>query len=352
MAAEKETQLLCDDAITATKGSQDSALVHGLRNTLSWLIFIPCEIFLIPVQVFLVLWVAYKQIWVSKQLGISQTAIEVFNGRWTMDAFNMKTDPLVRKLGYALENTSVTALWWFLFPFWIKYKIGGGYSMYPVIPKPGYESYKDLITARTTYFDEMIERILPQVEQFVLLGAGYDCRPYDFCHRGVKVFEIDQEVVQKHKIKTLKLANIDHDGVKFLTVDFTKERMIDVLMQNGFDSTQKSLILMEGVTLYLSEKDVRDTMKQIRDNTACGSVFLCDFYGLSFVEFSNKGVSKEILKSTGELIEFGLRFNNNDWKETMQDFIKSEGLIPGQLSFMGYNNEDGPWHCVAESIIK
>ena len=39
-----------------------------------------------------VLWVAYKQIWRSRQLGLSQTAVEIVNGRWTGDVFGLRED--------------------------------------------------------------------------------------------------------------------------------------------------------------------------------------------------------------------------------------------------------------------
>merc|ERR1719376_13747 len=347
---EKETDLLLPPKYKE-KVLSNSSFIFGVRNLTSWIVFISLSLIWFPFQIILALWVAYKQIWISKRLGISQTAIEIFNGRWTMDAFEIKVDPIVRKLGYVLENSSVRALWWCLLPFWVKYKISGEYSMYPVIPSPGDEKFKDLVPARTLYFDQIIDRVLPQVDQFVLLGAGYDCRAYQYCHLGIKIFEIDQDVVQKHKLKMLRQAKIDYSKVNFLTVDFSKEKMIDVLKRNGFETHKKSLFLMEGVTLYLHENDVRNTMKQFRENTAPGSVFLADFYGTSFIKLQSSSANKTVLEATGELMNFGMNFEEN-WQETMEDFIQSEGLCPGHLSFMGSNHDDGPWCAIAESVNK
>ena len=51
---------------------------------LSYAIFIPLQIVFVPLAIIGLLLTAYKQIIVSKRLGVSQTAIEIINGRWTM----------------------------------------------------------------------------------------------------------------------------------------------------------------------------------------------------------------------------------------------------------------------------
>lgn len=32
--------------------------------------------------------------------------------------------------------------------------------------------------ARVTFFDDVVERSLPEIDQLVFLGAGFDTRPY------------------------------------------------------------------------------------------------------------------------------------------------------------------------------
>ena len=63
-------------------------------NILSWVIYIPLQILFLPIVILGALLVAYKQIVVSKKLGLSMTAIEVINGRWTMHIFGMREDEL------------------------------------------------------------------------------------------------------------------------------------------------------------------------------------------------------------------------------------------------------------------
>ena len=60
---------------------------------LSWLVYIPLQVLAFPFAIAGGLLVAYRQILVSRRLGVSQTAIEIFNGRWTLHIFGMRDDP-------------------------------------------------------------------------------------------------------------------------------------------------------------------------------------------------------------------------------------------------------------------
>ena len=105
---------------------------------LSWLVYIPLQIFFLPLSIVGVLLVAYRQMLVSNRLGVSQTAIEVFNGRWALHIFGLRHDPGAAKIGPVLPNTSTRGLWLTLFPLWLKAKIAGAPAIYPRRVKPGH----------------------------------------------------------------------------------------------------------------------------------------------------------------------------------------------------------------------
>ena len=63
-------------------------------SLLSLVLYIPLQIAFIPLALIGFVLVAYRQMVVSKKMGISQTAIEILNGRWTMHAFGIRVDPL------------------------------------------------------------------------------------------------------------------------------------------------------------------------------------------------------------------------------------------------------------------
>lgn len=317
-------------------------------SLLSLLIYIPVQIALLPLGILGVLLLVYRQLLVSKRLGVSQTAIEVINGRWTMHIFDIRSDEPTNALMGALSNTSRPGLWLTLFPLWLKHRISGQLFLYPRVPEPGHESIADLMVARTLYFDRIIERRIHDVEQFVIMGAGYDTRAYGPLRgEGVTFFELDQASVQTHKRQSLAKAGINADHVHFVPVDFEKEKPFEALIEAGFDPAKKSLLLWEGVTLYLTETDVRRALAAFRSSTAPGSVLLADIYGDRFLQFAARGAAAKVLEYTDEGVAFSLPFEA-DHDAILNALAESESLTVGERCFLGTANEKGPFAVVAE----
>jgi methyltransferase (TIGR00027 family) len=317
-------------------------------NFISFLIFIPLQILFLPLGLVGVFLAAYKQIIVSKRLGSSQTAIEVISGRWTMHVFGIRKDAAAEKLTRALPNASTTGLWLALFPLWVKYKVCRRYFAYPRLPKEGGETIADLIIARTIYFDRIIDRLADDAEQFVVLGAGYDTRAYgELKNRGLTFFELDQFETQRNKIEQLGKANIDSSHVKFVSVDFTQNRVFDKLEESGYDTAKKTIFLWEGVTLYLSENDVRKMLQEIGMNAVSGSTVVADFYGDRFIQIGKTKAGKKTLDFTNEGLSFGLPLNTNH-ESIFNRFITSENLGVGETYFMGAADNKGPFVVVSE----
>ncbi len=255
------------------------------------------------------------------------------------------------RVAAALPNTSLTGLWLFLFPLWLEYKISGTYSLLARVPELGSETMVDLVVARTLYFDRIIERNLGQVEQFVVIGAGYDTRAYGRLRRqGTAFFELDQSRMQAHKLESLEIAGIASDHVTFVSIDFAKESVSERLLASGFDASKKTLFLWEGVTLYLSEADVRKTLLNIRDTAAAGSMLLADIYAERVVESANKGYQKMVLDLTDEGLNFGLDISAKH-EEVLAEFVQNESMSVGECFFMGTTNDKGPFVVIVEMKI-
>lgn len=314
---------------------------------LSFLVFVVLQILFLPLAVLGVAWVAYTQMVVSKRIGVSQTAIEVINGRWTMHVFGMRDDPASAKLAAVLPNTSTVGLWLVLFPLWVKHKMSGTYFGYPRAPEEGAEGLGDIVVARTLYFDRIIEDAAGELEQFVVLGAGYDTRAYGWLKRpGLSCFEVDQPSVQRHKIESLKRAGIDVAHVRFVAVDFDQESACDKLRASGYDPAKKTLFLWEGVTLYLDESTVRQTLRDIRQLAAKGSAVVADLYAERLIRMAG-AAGQKALAYTGEGFRFGLPFAT-DPELTLRSFVESEGMGLGTAFFLGRTHRKGPFMVVAE----
>ena len=318
------------------------------------LVFIVVQILFIPLAIVGFILTAYKQAYVSKKLGVSASAVEVINGRWTMDVFGLRKDTETVKLNGVLPGSSVLGMWMILFPSYLRYKISGKNKGYPSISKPGEEGVLNLVISRTVYFDNLINKSKDKVEQFVVMGAGFDTRCYgDLKNSHLKLFELDQAKTQKFKIEYLKKAGIDISNVNYVEVDFRTEHWYEKIEKAGYDPGKKSIFLWEGVTLYLSEKDVRNTLKEIKEHAGSGSIIVADLYAKSFVtrEYA-PGMKKamKVQKITDEEFGFGIDFSS-DYENALKTFLESENTKVGETYFMGAKTKKGTFMVVTEITL-
>lgn len=315
------------------------------------LIYLPLQILFLPLAIVGGSYVGYRQLVISKRLGVSQTAIEVINGRWTMHIFGMRKDDATAALAPVLENDSTIGLWICLLPLWLTRKLTGRHFLYPRKPAPGAETILDLVPARTLYFDGIINRQLEDAHQFVLMGAGYDTRAYgNLAREGVAYFEVDQNAVQQHKRAALSRTEIKNDHVRYVTVDFSTDDPFEKLIAAGYDPTLKTVFLWEGVTLYLSADDVSRTLQAMRAHAAAGSAIVTDIYAERFLKFARGKAAEKTLEYTGEGMDFGLVFNA-DADAVIRAFAGAESLSVGDTCFLGRNHKEGPFAVVAELLI-
>ena len=250
-----------------------------------------------------------------------------------------------------LPNTSKLGLWLVLWPLWVQARIAGQPLLYPRIPTEGDENIADMVAARTLHFDAIIARAMEQVDQFVLMGAGYDTRAYgDLVARGVTVFEVDQAIVQGHKRKMIEAASIRCENVNFVPVDFSVDNLFSKIAASGFDASRKTLFLWEGVSLYLSSEQVAATLAMVKQRAESGSVLVADLYADRLVQSLGKAnMNEKVLEMTNETLDFSLPFANN-WQQVLADFVAAQGLQQGATHFLGSNNKAGPYAVVVEMM--
>jgi len=63
-----------------------------MRKIFGFIVYVIVQILFIPFGIIGAIIIYYKQMHVSKQLGVSSTAVEIINGRWTMDRFGMRSE--------------------------------------------------------------------------------------------------------------------------------------------------------------------------------------------------------------------------------------------------------------------
>lgn len=116
---------------------------------------------------------------------------------------------------------------------------------------------------RTRYSDEVVLAALAQgIKQVVILGAGLDTRAYRL--PGIaqaQVFEVDLPTGQNAKKQKLQ-KHLGHlpANVTYLPIDFTQQTLESIFAGTGFERTQPTVFIWEGVTQYLAEGAVRQTL--------------------------------------------------------------------------------------------
>ena len=127
---------------------------------------------------------------------------------------------------------------------------------------------------RTKAFDAaMLAALQDGVRQVVVLGAGFDSRGYRFQTelRGVRFMEVDYGPTQQYKKQRVKeILGAPAGNVTYVPMDFTKDDLRTQLVKAGYSEKVATFFLWEGVTHYLPESAVRDTLHFVRDHAAPG----------------------------------------------------------------------------------
>jgi methyltransferase (TIGR00027 family) len=150
------------------------------------------------------------------------------------------------------------------------------------------------------------------MDQLVIMGAGYDSRPYRFEElKNKMVFEVDYPATQEMKIKKVKrIYGSLPDHVVYIPVDFQRETLEKRLFENGYDRKRKTLFIWEGVTTYITAEAVDNTLSFVANNSGPGSTIIFSYVFRSAAEGTSgmEGAEKwrKALEKRGEPPVFGI----------------------------------------------
>lgn len=149
---------------------------------------------------------------------------------------------------------------------------------------PGVSTF---VLARHRFIDEALLSAVRRgsIEQVVLLGAGYDTRVYRFTEAltRTKVFEVDHPATARRKQAVLE-AQVDllpdPGNVTRTSMDFRTDDLREKLRAKDFDPTRPTFFVWEGVSMYLTRAQVKETLSTLRSLAATGSQLALDFWFL------------------------------------------------------------------------
>ncbi|KTD20990.1 O-Methyltransferase involved in polyketide biosynthesis [Legionella lansingensis] len=197
-------------------------------------------------------------------------------------------------------------------------------SFFNAVVVPGYDQ---LIMLRKLMIKNKIESAIEAgVEQIIFLGGGYDIRALvtALIHPDIRVYELDRGPTREHKIKGLKTMPQEisleegsitelSDGtisvgnnLKYIECDLGKNDLLNTLEVHGFEKEKKTLVIGEGLTMYLSQEENRALLtslaKILKDN---------DEVLLSFMsEIASSKIAEASLKRSKETYRFSLAPQN------------------------------------------
>lgn len=121
---------------------------------------------------------------------------------------------------------------------------------------------------------EAVER---GIRQYVVLGAGLDTSAFRHPDTPARIFEVDLPATQAWKQARLREAGIAvPPSLHFVPVDFESVGLAEGLARAGFDANAPAIFSWLGVTMYLDEVAVIETLRFIA-GCAKGSAVLFEY---------------------------------------------------------------------------
>jgi len=197
----------------------------------------------------------------------------------------------------------IPAWMYHIFGFFIK-------SGYAERRGPGVNGF---LVVRDRYIDDVLIHFLEEsLEQLVILGAGYDSRPYRLDRlKQVKTFEVDHPTTQLDKLKKVQaiLGKIPKH-ISYLALDFNTQTLQERLLAAGYDPHLKTLFIWQGVSMYLTNEAVDATLHFVVNQSGPGSAIIFDYLYQAVLEGRERQSEVENMRRyrfmTGEGLTFGI----------------------------------------------
>ena len=203
------------------------------------------------------------------------------------------------------------------------------------ISNPDIFGFLWLMLVRTRFIDQVMERaVRGGATQLVILGAGFDTRAHRFTGllKDTAVIEIDYGATQEYKKRRVEAAlGGAPANVVYAPIDFARESLGEVLRRAGFQPARKTYYICEGVSMYVPEEGMKETLRAIAAASAPGSALLLEYLNRGGLELLRKyptGMIKNAI-DWGEPFVFGVADGQD------REFFRDAGLELGEALKIG-----------------
>jgi methyltransferase (TIGR00027 family) len=180
---------------------------------------------------------------------------------------------------------------------------------------------------RTKFIDEILkENINENIEQVLILGAGFDTRAYRI--EGIQdiiFYEVDcPETSFKKKERLKKLYKDIPQNVNLLSIDFEENKLEEKIKKSNFNKNKKTLVIWEGVTQYIDKEalnNVLDYLSSIKSE----SKLLFTYIKKEIIDGSNRSEIDQNIISFAE--KMGSPWKTGINRAEIEELLENKGLI-------------------------
>ncbi len=291
---------------------------------------------------------------IGRKSSASATAQAPLFARWVQHHLGARPDEAASRLWSVAPDAPPLAWRLVAGPLLLAHRVTGYILKTFRYPFEGEITIQNQGAARQTFYDRIVQQYLSEMEQFVILGAGFDTRAINLPKDAqVRCFEIDTPATIAVKREMLTKAGIDMTRVALTAADFEKENWLVKLIEAGFDPGKPALFIWEGVTPYLDQAAVEDTLCKIA-GTAKGSTVAFDYFTTEVLEsaaFMMRFI-RASLSAGGEPLKFGID-STPPSRERLVELLQSCGLTLIEQHTLGQET-DGKraWGGFAVAVVK
>ena len=194
----------------------------------------------------------------------------------------------------------------------------------------GWPRTRSSAVGRTRLIDDLVRQAIRSgARQALLLGAGFDSRPYRLEElRDVPLFEVDHPATQRAKRLRLQAHGRLAGNVHFVPVDFEKDDLETTLLHAGFITTVATVAVWEGVVSYLTpgtvDQSFRTLARILAFNGAHRSQLIFSYVHQGALDgsvvFREARRWKSSVQSTGEPFIFGFD------PAALADYLRPRGI--------------------------
>ncbi len=144
---------------------------------------------------------------------------------------------------------------------------------------------------RSRFIDQALERAAERgIMQYLIVGAGFDTHAWRYrdllaAGRASSNSTRPEMTALKRQLADAALGGSPSNLV-YVPADLERESMRDPLLRHGYDLSQPTFIIMEGVTMYVREDALRATLRFFAAH-APGSSIVLDFCTQAMVDGIN-----------------------------------------------------------------